>query len=630
MSTLSALRALVRIELRDARRQPWRSWLVVLLVAVPVAAMVGGSAVFRTTQATPDERLARQLGSASLRVEFDGELDEADLRVMCGEGARIESLRIRRADVGGPPRRVPVRLLETSACGAQPSLALGMFRIVEGRAPDGPDEIALAPLLVSGLGLAVGDRVPVDGVERSICGLVLDPEDLDAPVGFVTRTGSARVWLIEPPHSELDGIVERLRARARAVFSRVDPSPADGFEELVVFVVGGFAFFEAALVIGAAFAVGLRRRQREVGLVGANGAAARDIMLSLVLATVVLASLGIVLGMGVGIGAAHALQPWLDGWNRRWNGPLELSALHAFGAVALGWFAAVGAVAAPAWSAAQLPVRIALSGRRPVAGSSRGGLIVGLALVGGGFGWMAVGARGDGALAAIGILGGSISGVLGLGACSPWLLSLLARLAAPLPLAWRLAARDSGRFRARNGPVVLAVLAGLSVSVMLSSIVGSVDSMVAAQAQVESAARSELLPVSVEVAATPERPLIDFALVASFLTGLVVVFVATALSAAESASDARVLESVGAAPGVLRTHLAARASYLALLGALLAIPAGLLPSYGLVAYADVDLSFQAPWSVLALALLGLPALAFVGAWLLAGWVGAPSHRSPAH
>ena len=105
-------------------------------------------------------------------------------------------------------------------------------------------------------------------------------------------------------------------------------------------------------------------------------------------------------------------------------------------------------------------------------------------------------------------------------------------------------------------------------------------------------------------------------------TGLVVVFVATALSAVESRADARVLHTVGAAPALLRGHLAARAGYLALLGCALSVPAGLVPVLGLQSLANVPLEFAMPWREIWITLLAMPAAAYGGTWIAAALRGA--------
>ena len=604
MRASTALRALLRVELRSARRHAARSWLVVALTALCVAAMCGGGALFVTTRATPDELRASVLGAADLRIEtYDAlELDEFETALPAGSRCTAFAQRASTARSTNGATQLECWSFEPGAL--EPGgLARGMLRLVEGRAPESQDECALSPLVAQTLALELGARVELDGRTRSLVGLAVRPEELERAVAWVVLAPeqASKLWLVDAAPTDVAPLADALFAAGQRVIRREDLGQRDEFETLVTFVLGGFAFFEATLVIAATFAVGLRRRQREIGLVGADGATVGDLVRALCVSTAWLASLGVVLGLLLGLGAASVLSPWLDGLNGRWNGALELSLAHIVAGALLGPASALAATLVPAFGAARLPISVALSGRRPTHRAARGWLLVGLALLAIGAALLILGTRADDATAAVAVLGGSIAGALGLGACSPWLLSALARLAAPLPLAWRLAARDAGRFGTRNGPAVTAVLAALSVCVLLASLAGSVDALVAAQSQ----------PVSVG----PERALIDLALVGSLLTSLIVVFLATALARAESEADERILEAVGAAPRDQRRLSGARAAYLAFLGAALAAPAGLAPSWGLIEFADARLSFHTPWPQLAACVLVFPSLAFLGAWL---------------
>ncbi len=803
------IRPLARVELRQVRRHPARSWLVVLLVAVPVAAMVGGSTLLEITQRTPDEERARSMGGADLRVEPAPGRGAAELSLP--PGARATSVAAGREAVHVPGRRLHARSFRIEARALEPDgAAEGMLRVTRGRAPTGPDEVALSPALSAALARPIDATVTLDDGPKRVTGLVIDPEDLDLPVVLRAREPSdpclGCAWLVDLPDDEVEPTAARLREAGHRVTARSDLGQRDAFESTAVFVVGGFGFFEAALVVAASFAVGLRRRQREIGLLGANGASAAGVRASIAISALALACAGAALGAALGLGAAGALHPFLDGWNRRANGPFEMSLPHVLGAVCLGLVTAVGAAALPARRAARLPILVALGGRRPVTERPRAWLVAGLALCVGGFGFVLEGSRSAGASAAIEILSGSILGVLGLGACSPWILRALGNAAAPLPLAWRLAVRDAGRFGSRNGAVVTAVLAAMSVSVMLAALGRSVEAMLQVApaalrddqlavdgpgaeevarrlcAELECVARAPLAalhaqgePVSARIriegderardggpwvavgsaellralgadgepgdarervvalvhssdalalaqdapevrlfaggrelarlpatgvavdqrvrtppfaihadaaralglesgpppgaalvpwivrlenavtadtlerasriaVETSEAASIDAALLhrgpeSGFLrlvlacctvTGLVVVFVATALSSVESAADARVLHVVGAAPTLLWKLLAARAGYLALLGGFLAIPAGLVPSYGLLSLADVPLEFSVPWAEVAAVALGLPALAFTCTFAFAALSRADRTRALTH
>ena len=618
MRALGALRALLRVELRAARRNARRSWLVIGLVTLSVAAMCGGGALFKTASVTTDEMCANWLGAAALGVRTYDALEPNAFAALVPPEARFTGYTRAEATAAFGSKTTELELwgFERGALNGD-GLARGLLRLVDGRAPSGVDECALSPSAARELGVALGERLQLEGKPHTVVGLAVRPEELESALAWTELApgSGTRLWLVdtqsEHPALDADAWFEAgHRTWSRELYVADPPvghgeefSERDIFEELVTFVLGGFAFFEAALVMAATFAVGVRRRQREIGLVSANGATVLDVLRALCLGAGALASVGVVLGTALGLGVAFAVAPWLDAWNGRWNGPLEISLPHIVAAALLGPASALAATLLPALGAARLPVSVALSGRRPALVATRAWLALGLVLITLGSVWLVLGVRADDATAAASVLGASIACVLGLGACSPWILAALARRAGALPLAWRLAARDAGRFGARNGPVVTAVLAALALSVLLASLAGSVDGFVAEQNE----------PVSVG----PELGLVHLGLALSLVTSLLVVLLATALADVESEADARVLDAVGADPRTQRNLAGARAAYLALLGALLSAPAGLVPSWGLVKFADARLEFHTPWPQLLVCALGLPLLAFCAAWLTA-------------
>jgi putative ABC transport system permease protein len=103
-------------------------------------------------------------------------------------------------------------------------------------------------------------------------------------------------------------------------------------------------------------------------------------------------------------------------------------------------------------------------------------------------------------------------------------------------------------------------------------------------------------------------------IVASLLFALTVTAVAVALGEAESRPEQRTLLAIGADPALRRRITAARAGVIALVGGLLAVPAGLLPVWGLLASRGSPLIVPAP--EVAGAVVLLPVLAILGAWLL--------------
>ena len=78
------------------------------------------------------------------------------------------------------------------------------------------------------------------------------------------------------------------------------------------------------------------------------------------------------------------------------------------------------------------------------------------------------------------LLLGAVGGTLGFGACSPWLVERLERPARLLPLASRIALRDTARARSRNGPIITAILASFAATVALAAYSTSLEARNAA------------------------------------------------------------------------------------------------------------------------------------------------------
>jgi len=797
---VKGLRALSRIELRQLARHRGRSLLILLAVAVPVAAVVGASTIVAIVEPTSAERAAQAMGRAELKIAVDDWEQELEARKLLGSDARAESWFFGFEEVATPGRRLRAKLyafdvaaLDLEPNGPRPTpLSAGMLHLEEGRMPEHAAEVALSPIVLEGLGRSVGETVTLAyGPVRTITGVVAEPGDLKAPIVLRTSAhvehGVTRQLLAEPGETSI--AAARLRTAGFSLTTRDEAeATGDAFAVGVVFAAGCIGFFEAALVIAAAFAVGLRRRQVEIGLLRSTGASMAGISLSLVVSAAALAFFGGLAGAALGLVGAAAVHPWLGGWTGRLTGSFEVPVFQIATAVLLGVLAAILAAALPARNAARVPIRESLGGRRPVATRSANWLALGLALLATGLGLLAFAPRSHPLWGPLGVIGGPLLGILGFGAVSPWLLDALARRAAPLPLAWRLALRDAGRFRARNGPVVTAVLAGMSMSVTVAVFVASLGSAIdtfpskyrddqllvegpgaeevarrlrgelgalaaaplhaayahgepvrarrkgaepgpvwsqwvavgdgellralGAEAVVEAFAAGRLLslgasaapedvelstwlsgrplgkpgiealeidqrvagpsfaveesaaqalgfelgppldrslapwllrfdePVSRElleraraIAATTAGTTVDAArlhgrpgqgvywaiLAVCALTGLIVVVVAAALSAAESAGDERILHTVGAAPALLRRHMAARAAYLAFLGCALAVPAGLITARALFGTLNFPLDFVMPWRDVAIVVLALPTVVYAGAWL----VGSP-------
>src|SRR6185503_6672215 len=115
----------------------------------------------------------------------------------------------------------------------------------------------------------------------------------------------------------------------------------------------------------------------------------------------------------------------------------------------------------------------------------------------------------------------------------------------------------------------------------------------------------------------PVRQGVEFRIL---IIGLVLLFaisvtgIAIALGEAESRPEQRSLLAIGADPRLRRRIAASRAAVMALLAGLLAVPAGLLPIWGI--FVSRQMPLAVPTIEIAGALIALPVLAVLSSWLL--------------
>ena len=494
----SSSRAVLRIARRNVLRDRWRSTLIVGLVLLPVAAMVGATTILQTTMPSAERSVTHEMGQADLLAyPIQGDATPVALSARLPPGSRVEPIVLTdgRLVLPGQEASVSVRSLDLDG------LARGMLTVLAGRAPLHPGEVAISQAVASLAGAGIGSRIGLEGAgSPTVVGLIEDPMDLKARVVLqdpsVAATAAAQgqaTWLVGLPAgggpaglTPLDdptgaGPMFQVILRTSAIGQASAPGAG-------IVVLGALALVEAALVASAAFAVGIRRRQRELGLLAAAGAEPRHLAGTVVGEGLLLGGCGAVLGIAVGLAGALALSPWLDQLTDRRNPPVTPDPGMILVAGGIGLVATLIAAAAPAWAAARMPVLAALSGRRPAQTPARRPLGLGILLIALACAATAAGAvlrlhDTDGSAGTISIallVGGAIVGTLGFGACSPWLLERLERPAARLPLASRIALRDTARARSRNGPIVTALLASFAATVAVAALIASIDASAAA------------------------------------------------------------------------------------------------------------------------------------------------------
>lgn len=513
---IGSWRAALRIARRESRLARRRTVLVLAMIALPVLVLTFLAASYDMAELTPQERIDRRLGVADAELRwiadtpigqdewgdtwYSREGDDAsgrrptsaaEVTALLHSGSRVTEVRAPiPLAVHGPERdeNVQGRVLDLTD-----PLARGLVRFQAGQAPRQPGEVAVSPAALRRLDLHLGAALATaDGTRAyTVVGVVEFPDDLGPVVALhpaaVPRTDPEpnSTWLVDVPGSVDAALVSRLNERGVLVAPRHpggpagEPSrrwlglvgPADAADLSTSVLIAGLGLLEVVLLVGPAFAVGVRRRRRDLALVAVAGGDAAQLRRVVLADGVVLGVLGAAAGLLLGVGAAFAGRPLVEqyvfgarfGGYRCWP-----SALVLLGGVAV--LAGVLAALAPAWTASRQDVLAGLAGRRTPPPPRARWLVLGLTLVVGGAALAALGATQTSPAV---ILTGLILGELGLVCCTPTLIGALARLGRVLPLAPRIALRDASRNRAAAAPAICAVMAAVASSVALGGYLAS-------------------------------------------------------------------------------------------------------------------------------------------------------------
>ncbi|AEB43497.1 ABC transporter permease [Micromonospora maris] len=506
-------RAALRIARREARRARGRTALVLSMIILPVLALTFVAVSVDMSRLTADERLDRQLAAAdaelrlvsragpitqsgngdhwNVAVENDDETTEVprppstqEIAALLPEGSHVLPVVRWLPITTWDDDQDHMHELTASVVDLTDPLGRGLAHIHAGRAPVGADEIAVNPAARRKLGVALGDQVNASNGRQSwtVVGVIEAPDQL-SPAAILHPAGVPPgaveidpVFLVDLPGPITTDLFRHLNDHGVVVTTRTPAPPTEydaawrggigAREELSLGVlIGGLGLLEVVLLVGPAFAVGVRRRRRELALVAVAGGDAAQLRRVVLADGVVLGAVGALLGIALGIGLAVAGRPLMEefvfqhrfGGYRFWP-----AALVVIGLVAV--LAGVLAALTPAWMAARQDVVAGLANRRTPPVHSRRWLIVGLLLAAGG---AAVAALGAVVSSDSVTLAGLLVGELGLVFATPTLVGLVARVGRFLPLVPRMALRDASRNRSSAAPAISAVMAAVAGSVAL-------------------------------------------------------------------------------------------------------------------------------------------------------------------
>jgi putative ABC transport system permease protein len=462
-----------RAMMRWASRMFIREWrqqvLVLALLTLAVAAAIGlASAAYNVAPVSGNA----EFGTANHYFEFK----QPDPATLPGKFAAakewfgaIDPIGHRLVPIPGSVETVDYRAQDPEGPFGGPMLAL-----TNGHYPASDGEIAVTDGVAQTFDLEIGATFALDGAARTVVGVVENPSDLGDEFGLVTPsavTSSDSVILLVDASEDRVGSFRPPGDTSRIVASRggID---AGVFAAVGVLAVATVALILVALVAAASFIVVAQRRQRQLGMLAAVGATERQVRLVVVTNGALTGALGAILGAVLGmvgwIASApyveHAVGYRIDAFNVPWWLIVTGMLLAVIAATAAAWW--------PARTVARVPTVVALSGRPPRPTPVHRSATLAASLIAAGVACLAI--AGDVAdevtvhwANVVLVAAGTVATVLGILLVSPLAIRALARSAARLPIAVRLAVRDLGRYQARSSAALAAISLVLGIPVTI-------------------------------------------------------------------------------------------------------------------------------------------------------------------
>jgi putative ABC transport system permease protein len=514
---IATWRAALRVSRRETRRARGRSALVIAMIGLPVLGLAFAAVSYDMFNLTKAERADRLMGTGNAYLAWlsDGPVEQghaadlsniiysgpgagthktADVLAALPDGSRATEYRSVFMDMR---TRIGIHGVTTVGADLGDPLVRGRVNLVGGRAPSAPDEVALNRSALDLFSAKLGSQVrTVAGRSYTVVGIaelpdtlasvvVMRPDQVAASDAEYTQDSG---WLVATPTALSWDQVQQLNKKGIAAISRPlmlmkhpptrpiegesEQGPSHAVETISLgAAVAGMALLEIVLMAGPAFAVGARRRRRDLALIAANGGTPAHLRRMVLADGVVLGLAAGAVGILLGVVSAFALRQVLA-WHLMHMQPGGYRVLPAALAATAGLAIVTGVLAAlvPAFVAARQDVVTALTGRRGVAKSRKRWLAAGVGLAALG---TLVAAAGAVESSVNVIVGGLALGELGLVVCTPSLVGLIARLGRVLPAAPRIALRDTARNRGAASPAISAVMAAVAGSIAIAVYLGA-------------------------------------------------------------------------------------------------------------------------------------------------------------
>ena len=497
---VASWRFATRLAMREVRRRPGRTVLVVLLILVPVMAMTIGDVVEHTQNDKWSETYRRRFGASDAAVQFTSNENVGAMKALLPD-ARVVAYHTADATIPASPRHPRQTFVNFTDIPLGDPVTAGIIELRHGRFPTADGEALVSPSVAKDFGLAVGEswdvprpaaRLVIVGIGRR-ADLHSDSMVVVHGVAAVSAAPGASITaLIDAPAPLTDAQIALLLPSGVELPSAPRSGSTDHSTRTLAwgFVAGVLVLAAVGIIIAAAFATSARRQLVTLGQLSANGASQRLLRRTMTLQGSVTGVIGGVVGVGLGclallVGKERFVERVLD----RSVGPYQWSGVDLLAIIATATVAASVAAFIPARTAARVPVLSALAGRRPLGAVPHRLVPIGVLFFGGGLGLMVLAALGSqnrpesqGGLAvgpvashgdvyaAVAIIGGL--GVL-TGACciSPVIVGLLGPLGRRFRGAPKLAARSMARLRTRSAAVVTAIAVTGALAIALGAFV---------------------------------------------------------------------------------------------------------------------------------------------------------------
>ena len=319
---------MLRHALSELRLHPTRFVATLVAIAISVGFVAAISVFVNSQQSALGKQNALQISKADVVVAIDeyewpedgsdplGAVDDV-LGTVPGVTAALREPAGGVAMLTKGDRTATISLFET------PPAELRWSKVLTGRLPEKPDELALSRGALAKLGAAVGDSLTVEADRPAwkIVGETDDPDTLWTTVGYVApfagegfTTDRFIVAVDGDPAAAIPAIEEALKKDGwKATVETGDAARAETLTAMTADVdifkyflqgFGAIALLVGAITIANTFTILVTQRRRQLGLLRAVGASPAQVRGRIVVESFLIGAVGSLLGLGVGFAVA--------------------------------------------------------------------------------------------------------------------------------------------------------------------------------------------------------------------------------------------------------------------------------------------------------------------------------------